>query len=91
MVCVTCGLEVNEIPEVHRCVEALLRHLRKVEACVMPTKGDLEWLSKSIQRHTGGIKEWWIQNRINFDFKGMAEMIIAVWEAGRGKAENLPK
>ncbi len=59
----------------------------KIE-CVFPTEADLEWLSKGIQRHTGGIKAWWDQRRHD-DFKAVAHMIIDVWEGGRGKADNL--
>jgi len=55
----------------------------------MPTEGDLDWLSRSIQRHTKGIDVWWEENRGEMSFRAAAKIIVSVWEAGRLKTDKV--
>lgn len=62
---------------------------KKKTECLFPTETDLDYLEKSIQRHTGGIKEWWnnfTQHKGKEAFRELARAIIIQWEAGRSKA-----
>ena len=52
-------------------------------SCEMPTEEDLDWMEKSIQRHTKGFKAWWEQNRDSISGRDFMHVIISTWEAGR--------
>lgn len=50
---------------------------------VFPTEEDLDWLMSAVQRHTGGMKGWWADNKDKLGPRDLADIFISVWEAGR--------
>ncbi len=70
-------------------LDAEIERLKAALELVHPSEVDLDWVSKAIQRHTGGIDEWWEENRGQMPFRKTAEIIINIWEAGRIKTEKV--
>ena len=52
--------------------------------CKFPVKVDLDWMETAVQRHTGGFEAWWKQNRDELSGRDWMQIIISIWEAGRG-------
>jgi hypothetical protein len=60
-------------------------------SCEFPSKADLDWMEKAVQRHTDGIDAWWKQNRDELSCRQWMMIFISVWEAGRKvKLPNVP-
>ena len=59
---------------------------------IVPTDDDMDWVENILQRHTGGIDEWWRNycqaggDGKQLDFRWLAQVIIVQWEMGRMKA-----
>lgn len=56
--------------------------------CEFPTEKDLDWMETAVQRHTGGFKEWWNDNKDKVSGREFMKIFISVWEAGRERKDK---
>ncbi len=54
----------------------------------LPDRDDIEWMTRAVQRHTGGFDVWWEQNRDKLSGREWLQIFLTIWEAGNRRRKT---